>query len=160
MGKATERFMAKVSSEPMSGCWLWAAYCKKTPSPTYMQPWFTYKGKAQSGARVAWTLFKGQIHEESHVLHTCDNCYCVNPAHLYLGDHSINMQDMIHRDRGANSYTKISKEQIMQAKKLRSQGRTVVSIAKDYGIHMKSMSRILNKKLRVGTTDERGGQIG
>jgi hypothetical protein len=42
---------------------------------------------------------RGGIPAEAHVLHTCDNALCVNPDHLYLGDHAQNMKDKKARKR-------------------------------------------------------------
>jgi hypothetical protein len=139
-----DEFFDKVAPCPMSGCWIWMKYVRKTPSPNYFQPWMGYNGKSQSAVRVAWQLFKGEIPKDAHVLHTCDNCYCVNPEHLYLGDHTSNMLDMNHRGRGKTANQKMNGEDVLEAKRLRSTGMRVVDIAKQFGVTAKGLSRILN----------------
>lgn len=129
--------------EPMSGCWLWLGYVKRTPSPNYMLPWAGYKGKPQSAARVSWLRYKGEIPEGMHVLHTCHNCYCVNPNHLYLGTHQDNMLDMIQTKRGAGGSGSLAPH-IENMKRMRENGLNNVEIAKALGCHHKSVSRILN----------------
>lgn len=54
------------------------------------------QGTTHRAHQVAYFLFRGDI-GDNHVLHLCDVPSCVNPAHLYLGNHSDNMLDSYHR---------------------------------------------------------------
>jgi hypothetical protein len=136
--------MNKVSPESMSGCFLWTACCKRTPSPNYMEPRFGFEGKTEAARRVSWMLFKGKIPDNMHVLHTCNNCYCVNPEHLYLGTHSENMQDMIASGRGRTKNQKMSGPDIFNAMAMKQQGSKIIDIAKKYDVSAKGLSRALN----------------
>lgn len=55
-------------------------------------------GRNQQAHRAAYAEAHGPIPDGAHVLHRCDNPACVNPDHLYLGDHAQNMRD--RADRG------------------------------------------------------------
>lgn len=57
------------------------------------------EGKKIPAHRMAFMLYKGEIPDGKHVLHTCDNPECVNPKHLYAGTHSQNMADKRLRKR-------------------------------------------------------------
>lgn len=49
--------------------------------------------------RMIFELFVGPIRPGAFILHRCDNPSCVNPAHLYEGDHAQNMRDRDLRGR-------------------------------------------------------------
>ncbi len=90
-----ERFWAKV--EKTDKCWLW-----KRALQTSGYGFVRVPGAGMMLAhRVSWILAHGPIPpgHGAHgicVLHNCpdgDNPRCVNPAHLFLGDHDANMAD-------------------------------------------------------------------
>lgn len=87
--------------------------------------------------RVAWELKNGPIPPGAHILHKCDVPSCIEPSHLFLGDHKENMSDRAKKLRAAKKLTpslirKIRKEtnlsQAKIAKKYRISQGTVWDI--------------------------------
>jgi HNH endonuclease len=106
------RFLTKVDKHgpvhPVlrTHCWVWTGSVR---GEGYAQFW--YKGLNRKASRVSYQLFVGDIPMGRMVLHKCDNRMCVNPDHLYLGDHTDNMRDRNSRGRQASgirngAYTK------------------------------------------------------
>ena len=58
-------------------------------------------GRLISTHRAAGILTYGPIPDGLHVLHTCDNPPCCNPAHLFLGTPQMNTDDMISKGRAS-----------------------------------------------------------
>ncbi len=82
------RFRVKVSVCPETGCHLWIGVKSRNG-----YGWIRYQGKRTRAHRVSMIL-QGYDVSGKHVLHRCNNRACVNPDHLYLGDHNDNMRDM------------------------------------------------------------------
>lgn len=102
-----ERFENKLKIMP-SGCWEWQTRRHKDG---YGQFW--YNNKTVVASRMAYEIYKEPIPEGLQVCHTCDNPPCCNPAHLFLGTLSDNMQDAQKKGRrpyaphpSVNYYTK------------------------------------------------------
>lgn len=94
------RFMSQVIPEPNSGCWLWLGHAMKGYYGSLRgRFWVDYDPGQILAHRASYLMFKGKIPEGVLVLHKCDVSLCVNPDHLYLGNHSDNVKDMVDRGR-------------------------------------------------------------
>lgn len=91
----SERFWEKVAKS--DGCWEWTACLFKNGYGKFL-----WNGKTTYAHKTAWILTHGpDLGPEDYILHRCDNRKCVNPDHLYMGDQSINVLDMITKGRAA-----------------------------------------------------------
>jgi hypothetical protein len=63
-------------------------------------------GKKWRAHILSYTLNKGDVPEGMLVLHTCDNPSCINPDHLFLGNHQDNVDDMRAKNRDAYGHNK------------------------------------------------------
>jgi HNH endonuclease len=70
------------------GCWEWAY--SRNVLHGYGQ--ITVNQQKYRAHRYAWLTLVGPIPDRMQVLHKCNNVGCVNPEHLYLGDHKTNGQ--------------------------------------------------------------------
>lgn len=102
-----ERFEKKF--EKTEGCWEWKA--AKLKKFGYGRLRFFDKGKwtHKYAHVVSWIIYRGEIEPGKLVLHKCDNPKCVNPSHLYLGDHLRNIHDILDRNRNHNKNKKLCK---------------------------------------------------
>jgi len=75
---------------------------KGTPI-VHLRTTIRYNGEDWKCSRLSYHLNKRQIsctpvhNKDQYVLHSCDNGWCVNPNHLYLGTQKQNIHDMYSR---------------------------------------------------------------
>lgn len=140
-----ERFQEKYIPEPMSGCWLWIASvnaCGYGTVRAYQKPMLAH--------RVAYLLYRGEIPEDTCVLHTCDNPPCVNPEHLFLGTPMDNVTDMERKNRsyhpaGENhGRAKLTADDV---RLIRNDLRSRRIIAKEYGVSGFLISAVKKRKI-------------
>ena len=75
-----ERFDEKWKLDPLTGCWMWTAYCQADGYGT-----ISAYGGSQLAHRVSYALRNGTgcLPPTVCVRHSCANNGCVNPDHLY-----------------------------------------------------------------------------
>jgi hypothetical protein len=82
-----QRFEAKYTPEPNSGCWLWLG--SGLPAG-YGQMW--NGDTVEAAHRISYKLFRGEIPQGLEIDHKCRVRCCVNPDHLELVTHKENMR--------------------------------------------------------------------
>lgn len=144
-----DRFEEKFIPVTESGCWLWTASCHERGYGLFHTGRGIRKGKMEFAHRVSYELYKGvRPSDNESVCHSCDNPYCVNPNHLFIGSHKDNMSDMRRKGRMVSSKQRISEAQQELAIQLRRDGFTNSEIAKILNIsdsHASRVSRGLRK---------------
>lgn len=94
-GTTEDRFFSKIDKNSENGCWIWTG---SKVSNRYGGMLVGHKHMLAH--RYSYELHKGKIENDLYVCHKCDNGFCVNPDHLFLGTQKDNMCDMIKKGRG------------------------------------------------------------
>jgi DNA-binding XRE family transcriptional regulator len=138
-----DRFRAKVDKR--GECWLWMA----TKNPTGYG-YISDKGKMRIAHRVSYEMAYGELPDNMDVLHTCDTPSCVNPAHLRLGTHQDNMDDMKAKHRypkrqgESASNSRLTWAAVAEIRRRYNQGDiTQAALAQEYGVHYSTISLIV-----------------
>lgn len=137
------RFWARVEYEPNSGCWLWTGAPVRKGYGRIHVGGRRPKGRDILAHRFSWAVSWGPIPNGAWVLHRCDNPPCVNPDHLFLGDHVANMADMAAKGRAVNTphrgeeqiQAKLSDSAVNRIRTLYASGQaTQRGLAAQYGV--------------------------
>jgi hypothetical protein len=159
-GHLLRRLLNGVEINDQTGCWEWQRARNNHSYGT-----ITVYGRGRVFAhRLMWELAAGPIPARQGVLHECDTPFCLNPAHLFLGDQLANMQDCAAKGRvrapgGAvsacrllglnNPATKLTEEAVSAIRRRLTTGtESQAEIARDYGVSQSQVSNIKRGRQR------------
>jgi hypothetical protein len=134
-----ESLMAFVEFDTNGGCWLWSG--ARTSSGYGV---FSEGRSVQTYAHRAFCeAVHGPLGADTHVLHSCDNPSCVNPAHLWPGSRAANMADMCAKQRQAlgerNAHARLVEQDVRQIRRDRRSG---AALATHYQVSPSTISRV------------------
>lgn len=135
--------------ESLNPCWEWGGYVMPQGYGLLY-----VGGRTRRVHRVAFEEWVGPIPDGMIVRHKCDNPPCINPDHLELGTHADNARDRTQRDRSlrgeSNPGCTISDADVAAIRSRFSEGNVSRSeLAKDFGIHLSTVCRIINGNVRA-----------
>ena len=140
----TDRFTAKVTPEPTTGCSLW------TGASTRGYGRVRRDGRLYQAHRVAYELFVGPIPGGMNVLHRCDTPACVNPDHLFLGTPADRVRNMVAKERAASGEqhgnARLTEGDVRVIRVRAATGEKQKGLAREYGVHRTTISRVVRRK--------------
>jgi len=141
------RFLRLVKGfEDDSQCWAWQGAAKGNG---YGHA--THKGRNLPAHRKSFLIFNGDIPDGFDVCHRCDNRWCVNPRHLFLGTRTENMADAMAKGRTAGGNRKhLTEMQVQEVRRRLNCGEQDSQIATALNIHHGTIGQIKNGQSYVG----------
>lgn len=146
---AENRFHSRYNRGRPDECWEWTH--TKTNGYGVMSVCFNEAARQwnfEGAHRLAYLFEHGAIpfiegHGLAHILHTCDNPPCVNPAHLFPGTYGDNNRDKSKKGRAPRGITHfnttLTEEQVREVKRDPSR---FTDIAKKFNVSFATVQRI------------------
>lgn len=139
-----ENFDAAWLEDPVTGCWIWQRARKgKEAKRGGGYGCLTIKGKRISAHVFSYERAHGPKPRHLHVLHSCHNTKCVNPAHLHLGTNNDNQAEKAAALRAAAKLTPVDVVEIREAV---AAGELQRVVAARHNLHQADVSNIVHRK--------------
>jgi len=134
------RFWSKVDVRGPDDCWLWKRGRLRGGYGLFATG--RKPGQQTLAHRVAWSLSNAaDIPRGMHILHSCDNPPCCNPAHLRIGTQLDNVADMIAKGRAgdrprgeAASRSKLTAAAVVEMRARRAAGTPLAVLAREHAV--------------------------
>lgn len=148
--QSASRFWSRVKICGESECWPWTGRVNWAGYGS-----FSAAGKEWRSNRLAWMFTRGPLERHEHVLHRCDNPSCCNPAHLFLGDPSVNAKDRDSKGRGVPPKRRVGEEttgakltasEVLEIRRRVASGELQKLVALDYCVNSKAICKIVNRQ--------------
>lgn len=142
----------KTFPEPMSGCYLWHGVVNSDGYPL-----ISSNGRMVLAHRAVYEIHYGVPPGAMMVCHKCDNTYCVNPSHLFLGTALDNNRDRSRKGRSARLIGEnhpgvvLTDAQVISIRAEYRRGsheHSTTALARKYGVAQGTIWNIVNKKSR------------
>ena len=140
------RFESRVQKGADNACWPWGGGIQKSGSTKNAEPYGTirYKNKNVYAHRAAWMLLNGPVPHGLFVCHHCDNGLCCNPAHLFVGTHSDNMNDMYTKGREPFKFRRRLSDR--DARYIRASCYTQRKLAEMFGLSQMAIWSVIHRR--------------
>lgn len=101
----------------------------------YPQKYCNRRKKSTRLVRVLWeSLYEVELTSNQHLLHSCDNPWCINLGHIRVGTHQDNMDDRKERNPYHGERNPVAKLTDKQAAEILLDERTSPHVAEDYDV--------------------------
>lgn len=154
------RFWKRVNRGHAGECWPWGRTLSKSGYGLISRG-----GVSVRAHRVAYELHHGAAPPADKIVcHSCDNPPCCNPAHLFLGTHQDNHDDMVRKGRHPTHRSVGRKRPVRRGppnpnwrprlnaetvKAIRGRweggGVTISGLARESGLHLNTVYRIVHR---------------
>jgi HNH endonuclease len=152
-----EHLMENCIVDIVAGCWNWSGSMFDNGYGKFKNKELN-SGKPIPASRASWMILRcSDIGRWDFVCHKCDNRKCVNPDHLFLGSGSDNMSDCSQKRRINHGedrpQSKLTEENVIEARQLRQQGMGWMRLAKRYGVHQNCVISAVTGKTWAHVTE-------
>lgn len=153
-----QQFWSRVKIGAPDECWEWQGYRKETGYGRISNSKYNQGEGPRSwrAHRLAYQFHHGVEPGDLHVLHSCDNPPCCNPAHLRLGTPADNGRDKVERGRShnvpkgaAHKLAKLTDDKVREIKRRFVRGRRGDGprAAREFGVSPTIIHQILRGEI-------------